>query len=424
MKIEILCTGDEILSGKTINTNHGHIAQRLLENGYNVVWGTVVGDDANRLSRAFVQASQRADVVIVNGGLGPTVDDLSQEVAAKTAEVDLQLDQHWLNRITTWYTSRGRKMPANNHKQAMLPQGAELIDNPIGTACGFALDINGSRFFFTPGVPIEMRRMLEEQILPRLQTLRGETWTMRLKRFHTFGLGESRVDQMLRGIEEMVPDRSVKLGFQSHYPQLETKLLIQGDNQETLSQTLRPVELEVRKRLGNFVIAEDDDTLEGKIIGKLLDQNDSLSMLETRTSGRVINRLLRVPHSDAVVQHGLIASNMTKIGHLLGHGLSCTGAIDTKWAVSVTRQLREKYNSSLSVTILTRKPDKKQVEASETGVFITITDGTNTHCREATMPGTKEWVNLGTTELALDCLRRFLFGLPVDERIDFEQHTD
>ena len=153
MKIEILCTGDEILSGKTINTNHGHIAQRLLENGYNVVWGTVVGDDANRLSRAFVQASQRADVVIVNGGLGPTVDDLSQEVAAKTAEVDLQLDQHWLNRITTWYTSRGRKMPANNHKQAMLPQGAELIDNPIGTACGFALDINGSRFFFHPGRP-------------------------------------------------------------------------------------------------------------------------------------------------------------------------------------------------------------------------------------------------------------------------------
>jgi len=122
VEIEILCTGDEILS--------------------------------------FLQAADRADAVIVNGGLGPTVDDLSQEIAAETAGVDLVCFDEWLESLKRYYENRGRKMPQNNTKQAMLPAGSELIDNPIGTACGFALDIKGSRFFFTPGVPREMKRML------------------------------------------------------------------------------------------------------------------------------------------------------------------------------------------------------------------------------------------------------------------------
>ena len=147
MKIEILCTGDEILSGKTINTNYSYIARRLSETGFSVFRGTVVGDDREDLVRAFQQASERADVVIVNGGLGPTVDDLSQEVAATAAGAPLVLHQEWLDQIANWYRARGRTMPPNNHKQAMLPEGAEFIDNPVGTACGFALTIH----FILPG---------------------------------------------------------------------------------------------------------------------------------------------------------------------------------------------------------------------------------------------------------------------------------
>ena len=139
MKIEILCTGDEILTGKTVNTNYSHMARRLGEVGLTVLWGTTVGDDRISLVSAFRQASRRADVVIVNGGLGPTIDDLSQEVAAEAAGVGLELDEGWLERIQDYYTRRGRVMPLNNRKQAMLPAGSEIIDNPIGTACGFAI---------------------------------------------------------------------------------------------------------------------------------------------------------------------------------------------------------------------------------------------------------------------------------------------
>ena len=173
MKIELLCTGDEILSGKTVNTNYSYLARKLQDHGFNATWGTTVGDDREDLLDAFLRAGSRADAVIVNGGLGPTVDDLSQEVAAQAAGVELELHRGWYGRIEAWYQSRGRKMPENNTKQAMLPQGAEFIDNPIGTACGFAMDIGGARFFFTPGVPRELFRMMEEQLIPRLQQIRG-----------------------------------------------------------------------------------------------------------------------------------------------------------------------------------------------------------------------------------------------------------
>src|ERR1700720_3792644 len=158
MRIEIICTGDEVLTGKIVNTNFSYMAQKLEDFGLSVSWGTIVGDDREELLAAFRLASERAQAVIVNGGLGPTVDDLSQEVAARAAGVDLVLNEEWLARMETYFTRRSRVMPPNNRKQAMLPATAEILDNPIGTACGFALDIGKARFFFTPAVPRELEQ--------------------------------------------------------------------------------------------------------------------------------------------------------------------------------------------------------------------------------------------------------------------------
>src|SRR3970040_329955 len=150
------------------------MSQKLEDVGLSVAWETTVGDDRESLLQAFRLAGERADAVIVNGGLGPTVDDLSQEVAAQAAGVELVLSEEWLVRMEDFFRRRSRVMPPNNKKQAMLPISAEVIDNPIGTACGFALDIGKARFFFTPGVPRELRRLLEEQIIPRLLPKRRE----------------------------------------------------------------------------------------------------------------------------------------------------------------------------------------------------------------------------------------------------------
>src|SRR3954469_5196590 len=171
--------------------------------------------------------------------------------------------------MEAFYARRNRPMPANNRKQAMLPEGAEFIDNPIGTACGFAVTIDGARFYFTPGVPREMRRMLDEQLLPRLLASAGLQGVTRLKRFHSFGIGESRADQMLAGIEALAPGGGVKLGFQAHYPQLETKLAARGSDPDALDRALAPIEAEIRRRLGTFIVAEDDQSLESVVLEAL-----------------------------------------------------------------------------------------------------------------------------------------------------------
>src|SRR6202795_2624542 len=258
MRIEILCTGDEVLTGKIVNTNFSYMAQKLEDVGLSVYWGTTVGDDRDALLSAFKLAGERADAVIVNGGLGPTVDDLSQEIAAQAAGVELVLHEEWLAKMETFFSRRARSMPPNNRKQAMLPATAEMIDNPVGTACGFAMDIGKARFFFTPGVPRELRRMLEEQIIPRLLAKSGLQTAIHLKRFHSYGLGESHVDALLMGVGDLVPDGSVKLGFRAHYPQLETKLTARGADMDDIRRKLAPVEQEVRKRLGNLILADND----------------------------------------------------------------------------------------------------------------------------------------------------------------------
>src|SRR5205809_4551287 len=145
MRIEIICTGDEVLTGKIVNSNFSYMAQKLEDVGLAVGWGTTVGDDRETLLQALRQAAERADAVIVNGGLGPTVDDLSQEVAAQAAGVELELNELWLARMEEYFKRRSRVMPPNNRKQAMLPAGAEVLDNPVGTACGFAVTIGRAR---------------------------------------------------------------------------------------------------------------------------------------------------------------------------------------------------------------------------------------------------------------------------------------
>ncbi len=391
MRVEILCTGDEILTGKTINTNYSFMARRLNEVGLDVHWGTTVGDDRETLLAAFRQAGERADAVIVNGGLGPTVDDLSQELAAEACGVELVLNEHWLQRMTESYARRGRVMPANNRKQAMLPANAEFIDNPIGTACGFAVTIGRARFLFTPGVPREMRRMLDEQVIPRLPKLSGITGVTRLKRFHSFGIGESRADEMLAGIPGLAIDGDIKLGFQAHFPQLETKLAIRGADEADLERRLAPVEAEVRKRLGNFVVAEDNQSLEGVVLDALKTAGKTLAIGETVTGGIVAARIAPLAGAESVFKLGTIAKEVS------------------------AEALRKSSGADIALTVDTKLEDEAGT------VTIGIADGAQTIKREAKLVGNRDWVRTGACELGLDCLRRHLLGLPVDERIDFER---
>ena len=422
MRIEVICTGDEVLTGKIVNTNFSYITQKLEDVGLSVDWETTVGDDRDNLLRAFQLAGERADAVLVNGGLGPTVDDLSQEIAAKAAGVDLALNEEWLKRMEDFFQRRSRVMPPNNRKQAMLPTTAEVIDNPIGTACGFAVDIGHARFYFTPGVPRELRRMLEEQIIPRLLAKAGLPGAIFLKRFHSYGLGESHVDSLLTGVEALVPDGSVKLGFRAHYPQLETKLTARGRDVDEIRRKLEPVEREVRKRIGNFILGEDDQTLEGVVLRELTGRQGTLAVVETFTSGQIAGRLAHLPGAESVFRRGLVARAMPEVFAAVGlPGAPPAGPLARETAEAVARAARRQASTTHALAVLIDLDDgPDRIEFGGT-ICLAIATEQEAASRQSRILGGRDWVRLGAVEMGLDCLRRYLQGLPVYERIDFEK---
>ena len=425
MRIEIICTGDEVLTGKIVNTNFSYMSQKLEDVGLAVQWETTVGDNREELLRAFQLAGERANAVIVNGGLGPTVDDLSQEIAAQAAGVELVLHEGWLARMEEMFQRRSRVMPSNNRKQAMLPATAEMIDNPVGTACGFAIDIGKARFYFTPGVPRELRRMLEEQIIPRLLARSGTQTAIYLKRFHSYGLGESHVDAMLKGVEDLVPDGSVKLGFRAHYPQLETKLTVRGTDMDDVRTKLAPVEHEVRKRLGNFILAEDEATLEGLIVEQLSKRQASLAVVEMFTSGQIAARIAPLPGAETVFRRGTVARSVAEIYTAVGlEDPYSTGAITPAMAETVATAARRQTGATHALAVLVDLDEgADRIDFGGT-ICLAIATEHEVTSRRSRIVGGREWVRLGAVEMGLDCLRRYLQGLPVYERIDFEKTDD
>ncbi|MFB3238284.1 CinA family nicotinamide mononucleotide deamidase-related protein [Aeromonas salmonicida] len=229
MRIEIISTGDEIVTGLVVDTNAAWLSALLLDQGWQVRRRATVRDNLADLKTVLQESASRADVVLVCGGLGPTADDLTAQAAAEAFGQPLTLFPEWLATIEARYASRGRPMAQSNAKQAWLPQGCEILDNPVGTACGFVVSqMNGHgrcQLFFTPGVPFEFKQMVREQILPRLKQLAGEQTDTELRRFYSFGISESALSDML----DATPwPAGIELGYRSAMPLIELKLIGHG----------------------------------------------------------------------------------------------------------------------------------------------------------------------------------------------------
>ncbi|WP_113720735.1 CinA family nicotinamide mononucleotide deamidase-related protein [Aeromonas salmonicida] len=226
MRIEIISTGDEIVTGLVVDTNAAWLSALLLDQGWQVRRRATVGDNLTDLKTVLQESASRADVVLVCGGLGPTADDLTAQAAAEAFGQPLTLFPEWLATIEARYASRGRPMAQSNAKQAWLPQGCEILDNPVGTACGFVVSqMNSqgrSQLFFTPGVPFEFKQMVREQILPRLKQLAGAQTDTELRRFYSFGISESALSDRL----DAAPwPAGIELGYRSAMPLIELKLI-------------------------------------------------------------------------------------------------------------------------------------------------------------------------------------------------------
>src|SRR2546427_2049631 len=188
--------------------------------------------------------------------------------------------------------------------------------------------------------------MVEEQVIPRLLARSGLSTTIHLKRFHSYGLGESHVDSLLTGVDALVPDGSVKLGFRAHYPQLESSLTLRGPDMGTVRKKLEPVEREVRKRLGNFILAEDDHTLEGVVLGALAARQGSLSIVETFTGGQIAARIAHLPGAETIFRRGVVGRDLTRLGAAVGLGGASLGAQTPETAAAIARPVRSQTGAT------------------------------------------------------------------------------
>ncbi|HGV3501669.1 MULTISPECIES: nicotinamide mononucleotide deamidase-related protein YfaY [unclassified Providencia] len=276
--VEMLSTGDEVLHGQIVDTNAAWLADCFFQQGIPLSTRTTVGDNLESLVNAFLERSQHADILIVNGGLGPTSDDLSALAAAKAAGVPLIEHTQWIEVMERYFISRGRVMPETNRKQALLPENAELIDNPVGTACGFSIMLNDCLLFFTPGVPSEFKVMVNDQILPRLRarfTLPEPPICLRLT---SFGRSESSLAKQFDHIE--LPDACV-LGYRSSMPIIELKLTGPASQKVLMEQHWHSI----KQSVGDNLIFEGTEGFAKKISKQLQERQLKVAVSEQFSAG-------------------------------------------------------------------------------------------------------------------------------------------
>ncbi len=382
INVEMLSTGDEVLHGQIIDTNAAWLADLFFEQGLPLTRRNTVGDDLESLVNILRERSEHADVLIVNGGLGPTGDDLSALAAATAKGEGLVLHEAWLAQMERFFTDRGRVMAPSNRKQAEIPASAELVDNPVGTACGFAIKLNRCLMFFTPGVPSEFKVMVEQQILPRLRarfTLPEPPLCLRLT---TFGRSESDLAQSL---DSLPLPPGVSMGYRSSMPIIELKLTGPATQKEAML-ALWP---EVQRVAGESLIFEGTEGLPAQIARTLKARQLSVTLSEQFTGGLLALQLSR---ADAP----LLASEVVPFQQE-------TLAQTARWAA----ERRVKHFAGLALAV-------GGVDDEHLNFALATPEGT--HALQVKMSITRHSQAVRQevcTMMALNMLRRWLNGKPV-----------
>jgi nicotinamide-nucleotide amidase len=409
---EILSTGDEVLTGMIADTNAAFLADQMGSLGFEVLRHTTVGDDRAILEETFRTLGERSDVVLCTGGLGPTVDDLTTEVAAGILGVGMKLDEAALAYMEGLWKNRGRIMPENNRKQAMLPEPADVLTNPIGTAPGFSVKIGKAHFFFMPGVPREMKQMFAEQVIPRLQKLQLDPTVFDVRVYRSFGLTESAADLALAGLEAAFP--GVKLGFRAHFPEIQIKLTVKGPDITAARARLEAAADEVKKRIGPNIFS-DGDSIEAVIGAALRRDQATVSTVESCTGGLVAQLLTAVPGASDYFDRGFITyteaakRDLVNVPEAL---IAEHGVVSEECARAMADGARAVAKTTYAISVTGLAGPGGGTEEKPVGlVYIGLAGPKETVVRRINWPGQREQIRGIAAMVGLDLLRRALQGL-------------
>ena len=416
MKAEILTIGDELLRGEIVDSNKSYLSDRLLSLEIETDYHSSVRDDPPAMIDAFHRAASRVDVVLVSGGLGPTRDDLTSEVLAQAFRLERVQNEEALETIRAFFRSVGREMTENNAKQALFPEGADVLPNPIGTAPGFGLEQGGAVFYVMPGVPRELHRMMDEQVLPRLARRAGAGGqVVRARLLRTFGMGESTLDDELKDIAS---SGDVSLGFRTSFPDNYLRPVARASSEAEAEAKLEQVCEAIRGRLGPLVYGEGDETLEA-VAGRLLaEQGKTIAVAESCTGGLVAERITDVPGASAYFLGGVVAYANSAKQELLGVPESVLkehGAVSDATVRAMAEGVRERFGADIGVATTGISGPEGGTDEKPVGlVHVALARASGTHAEHFVFPLDRTRHRQLTAQVAIDWVRRALLGVELE----------
>lgn len=411
----ILSVGDELVLGQTVDTNSAWLSHQLASIGIPVAAHVTVGDDQKAIEQAIDEAAQRAEVIIITGGIGPTEDDLTRQALAGVMKAPLEMNEDWLHRLQAFFRRSGREMPVMNRIQAMIPRRAQMIENTAGTAAGIRAEIaGGRRVFVMPGVPKEMKIMFERSVLPELAR-EASGGVILSETLHTFGLGESAIAEKLG--ELMKRDRNPSVGTTVSQGIVSLRINARFGDKETAQRELAATQAACGFALGELIYGAEDQTLAAVVGNMLKESNKTVATAESCTGGLLAKYLTDVSGSSAYFKFGWVTyANEAKQSQLNvpANVLAEHGAVSEPVVQLMAQGARQKASADFALAISgIAGPDGGTAEKPVGTVCIALSSPESVASRTFRFSGDREMIRDRSAKMALAMLRFALSGKPL-----------
>ena len=408
MVVELVSVGTELLLGNIVNTNARYLSEKCAMLGLSVYYQTTVGDNEERLAEVIKTALNRSDIVILNGGLGPTEDDLTKETCAKVMGLPLVTDQHTKERLKEYYKGRKKEdLPESNWKQAVIPEGAVVFDNGNGTAPGLVVEQNGKTVILVPGPPNELYPMVEKQICPYLQKKNEEVILSQMVKI--CGFGESKVEEMI--LDLIDKQTNPTLATYAKQGEVHLRVTARAATEEEAKKLLKPMVKEIKKRFGEAVYTTDEKETLTDVVVKLLKKHElTVTTAESCTGGLLAGTLVGVPGVSEVFREGFVTYSNKAKRKLLDVSKSTLkkyGAVSAQTAKEMAKGGVFATDADICVAITgLAGPDGATPEKPIGLVYIACYMNDKVHVEEFRFKGDRQKIRERSVVQALDVLRR------------------
>lgn len=415
MIVELVSTGTELLLGQIVNTNAPFLAARLNELGFSVLYQTTVGDNRERMRNVLTAALERADIVITSGGLGPTQGDITKEVTASLLERKMYLHQASAERIEKYFAERHLCMPDNNLRQAMMPEGAKIVDNTCGTAPGVIVEeeSTGKIIINLPGPPHELSAMFKISIVPYLIERFGIQGSIVSRVLRTYGIGESSLEERIK--KYILAQSNPTLALLARNGEIHVRITARAENEAEALKLIDALENKIRPELDEYIFGTNEETLEMVVGNLLLNKNLSIALAESCTSGLVTSLITDVAGSSGYLTGSIVCySNSVKIEQVgvPENIIAVKGAVSRETAEFMAQGIRDKFQTGIGLSVTgIAGPGGATADKPVGLVYIAIDGPAGLTCFEHHFNGTRTNIKHRTALAALNHLRQYLLSI-------------